>query len=58
MSAEAVVAASMAALALGEPLCLPGLDDVDLVERYHEQQRLLVQLANRDHLASRYETAS
>jgi short-subunit dehydrogenase len=57
MTADAVVTASLAALAAGEPLCIPGLDDVQLIERYHEQQRLLVQLANRDRLAARYASA-
>ena len=57
MTAEDVVNASLGALDLGEPLCLPGLDDVTLIDRYHADQRQLIQLSNHDRLADRYRVA-
>ena len=57
MSPEDVVEASLAALDLGEPLCLPGLDDFTLIDRYHADQRQLIQLSNHDRLAGRYRGA-
>lgn len=54
MDPDDVVTASLAALELDEPLCLPGLEDAALVERYHRHQRELLSAANHDRLASRY----
>lgn len=54
MEPDDVVTASLAALELDEPLCLPGLEDAGLTERYHQQQRELLLAANHDRLASRY----
>ena len=57
MTADDVVTASMAALQLDEPLCLPGLDDPTAIERYHADQRELVVQSNHDRLAPRYASA-
>ena len=48
------VAASLAALARGEVMCLPGLDDASLLERLAEMQRTVLGSANTPTLARRY----
>ncbi|HYB17857.1 MAG TPA: SDR family NAD(P)-dependent oxidoreductase [Streptosporangiaceae bacterium] len=50
-----VVAASLAALDLGETVCIPGLDDPAAVEDYHNTARQLMQASGRA-LARRYRT--
>jgi uncharacterized protein len=52
-----VVTASLAALDLGETVCLPGLGDTAAVRQYHTAARQLLQ-ANGQHLASRYQTTA
>jgi len=52
-----VVTASLAALDLGETVCLPGLGDTAAVEQYHTAARQLLQ-ANGQDLASRYQTTA
>lgn len=56
MAADDVVTASLAALRLGERLCLPGLDDASPIDRYHATQRHLLFAANHATLAQRYRT--
>jgi uncharacterized protein len=51
-----VVTASLAALALGERICVPGLDDPAAVEHYHNATRQLMQASSHT-LASRYQKA-
>ena len=54
MKAMDVVAASLAALAHGEVVCVPGLDDASLLERLAEVKRTVLTSANRPALAGRY----
>lgn len=54
MLASDVVAASLAALAQGEVVCVPGLDDAALLERLADAQRAVLMSANRPALAQRY----
>ncbi|MGO8687814.1 MAG: SDR family NAD(P)-dependent oxidoreductase [Candidatus Dormibacteria bacterium] len=54
MSPEEVVTASLRALDTGEVVCVPGLDDPTVVDRYHEAQRELLRQGNRPELAERY----
>jgi short-subunit dehydrogenase len=54
MKATDVVAASLAALAHGEVVCVPGLDDASLLERLADVRRAILTSANRPSLASRY----
>jgi uncharacterized protein len=51
-----VVTASLAALELGETVCVPGLDDPAAVEHYHDAARQLMQASSHT-LASRYQNA-
>lgn len=53
-----VVAASLAALAHGEVVCVPGLDDAALLERLAEVRRTVLMSANRPALAQRYRSAA
>jgi uncharacterized protein len=57
MTAGDVVAASLAAFARGELMCLPGLDDASLLERLAETQRMVLGSANTPTLARRYQSA-
>ncbi|HYM70611.1 MAG TPA: SDR family NAD(P)-dependent oxidoreductase [bacterium] len=54
MTADDVVAASLAALAQGEVTCVPALDDASLLERLLELQRALMGSASNPVLAKRY----
>ncbi|HZS85603.1 MAG TPA: SDR family NAD(P)-dependent oxidoreductase [Stellaceae bacterium] len=54
MSAADVVAASLAALASGEVVCVPGLEDVSLLDRLSELRRAILLAANTPVLAPRY----
>lgn len=54
MSAEDVVAASLAALETGELVCLPGLEDISLVAQLGAVERSLLAGNNRSQLADRY----
>ncbi len=56
MTADDVVAASLAAFARGEVTCIPGLDDASLLERLAEQQRAVLKSANTTTLARRYQS--
>jgi short-subunit dehydrogenase len=58
MKAADVVAASLAALAHGEVVCVPGLDDAALLERLAEVRRTVLTSANRPALAQRYRSAA
>jgi uncharacterized protein len=54
MRPEDLVAASLAGLRLGEVICVPGLDDPELLERLHEAQRQLFGTGRRNTAAARY----
>jgi uncharacterized protein len=54
MQAADVVTASLAALAQGEVVCVPGLDDPSLLERLADVRRTVLMNANRAALAQRY----
>jgi hypothetical protein len=54
MQAADVVAASLAALAHAEVVCVPGLDDASLLERLADVRRTVLMSANRPALAQRY----
>ena len=54
MSAQDVVQASLTALARGEPVCIPGLDEPSAFEKVSEAQRAVLNAANRPALAARY----
>jgi uncharacterized protein len=56
MDAGDVVTACLAALDLGETICVPGLDDPAAVEHYHNAARQLMQASSHT-LASRYQKA-
>lgn len=58
MSPEEVVAASLRALDAGEVVCVPGLEDPNVVERYHDAQREMLRQGNRPELAERYRAAA
>jgi hypothetical protein len=58
MSPEEVVTASLRALDVGEVVCVPGLEDPAVVDRYHEAQRELLRQGNRPQLAERYRVAA
>jgi short-subunit dehydrogenase len=51
---EDVVQASLAALRLGEVICMPGMEDTGLLERLEEDQRQLFDRSGAGALASRY----
>jgi short-subunit dehydrogenase len=54
MTAGDVVAASLAALARGEVMCIPGLEDASMCERLAEIQGMMLGSANVPTLARRY----
>jgi uncharacterized protein len=54
MQAADVVAASLVALARGEVVCVPGLDDAAPLEHLAEVQRTLMMSTNKMALAQRY----
>jgi hypothetical protein len=54
MSPEEVVIASLRALDVGEVVCVPGLEDPTVVDRYHQAQREMLRQGNRVELAERY----
>jgi short-subunit dehydrogenase len=56
MTADDVVAASLAAFERGEVTCIPGLDDASLLERLAEMQRAVLMSANTPTLARRYQS--
>ncbi len=58
MSPEEVVTASLRALDAGEVVCVPGLEDPTVIERYHEAQREMLRQGNRPELAERYRAAA
>jgi len=58
MNPEEVVAASLRALDIGEVVCVPGLEDPTVVDRYHQAQREMLRQGNRPELAERYRTAA
>jgi short-subunit dehydrogenase len=57
MRAGDVVAASLAALAHGEVVCVPGLEDASLLERLADVRRTVLLSANRPALARRYRSS-
>lgn len=54
MSPEEVVTASLRGMDAGEVVCVPGLEDPAVVDRYHEAQREMLRQGNRPELAERY----
>jgi hypothetical protein len=58
MSPEAVVTASLRALDAGEVVCVPGLEDPSVIDRYHQAQREMLRQGNRPELAERYRVAA
>jgi len=58
MQAADVVVASLAALARGEVVCLPGLDDAALFERLADAGRTVMINAGKPTLAQRYRSAT
>jgi ketosteroid isomerase-like protein len=58
MQAADVVAASLAALARAEVVCLPGLDDSALFERLADARRTVMISAGKPALAQRYRSAA
>jgi len=58
MQAADVVTASLAALANREVVCLPGLEDRTLFERFVDTRRAVMMNANKPTLAKRYRSAS
>jgi short-subunit dehydrogenase len=58
MQAADVVAASLAALARGEVVCLPGLEDAVLFERLADARRTVMVSAGKPALAPRYRSAA
>jgi uncharacterized protein len=58
MQAADVVAASLAALAHDEVVCLPGLEDAVLFERLADARRMVMISAGKPGLASRYRSAA
>jgi short-subunit dehydrogenase len=58
MTATDVVAASLAAFAQGEVTCVPGLEDVSLLERLTEGQRAVLGSALTPALAPRYQSGT
>jgi uncharacterized protein len=57
MQAADVVAASLAALAHAEVVCVPGLDDSSLLERLADVRRTVLMSANRPALSQRYRSS-
>jgi uncharacterized protein len=56
MEPEEVVDASLTGLQLGEVICVPGLEDLEVLERAAEHQRAVFQTAIGGPLADRYAT--
>lgn len=56
MTADDVVTASLTAFAQGEVTCIPGLEDVSLLEHLTEMQRGVLRSANTPALARRYQS--
>jgi short-subunit dehydrogenase len=54
MAASDVVQASLAALKLGDTICIPALDQRDLVDRYEESRTAMLRLAGNAQVAQRY----
>jgi short-subunit dehydrogenase len=58
MSPEDVVSASLVALKSGEVICIPALDDPNLVKQVHEDEQQLFEQTRSGKLAKRYEAQS
>jgi short-subunit dehydrogenase len=58
MTADVVVAASLAAFARGEVMCIPGLEDASMCDRLAELQAMVLGSANVPTLARRYRSGS
>jgi short-subunit dehydrogenase len=54
MKPEDVVQASLTGLKLGEVICVPALEDPDLLTQIHESQKRFFELSRTGNLASRY----
>ena len=54
MAPADVVSGSLAGLARGEIVCVPGLDEPDLLEELGEIERTILRSANRPVLSARY----
>ena len=57
MKPEDVVEASLAALKLGEVICVPALEDVSLLTQIQESERKFFELSRTGNLAQRYKDA-
>jgi hypothetical protein len=58
MSPEEVAIASLRSLDVGEVVCIPGLEDPAVIDRYHQAQREMLRQGNRPELAERYRVAA
>jgi short-subunit dehydrogenase len=58
MSPEDVVSASLAALSAGEAICIPALEDPNLVKQIHKDERQLFEQTRSGKLAKRYAAQS
>ncbi len=54
MKPEDVVQASLAGLKLGEAICIPTLEDTDLLTQLQESERRFFELTRTGNLAERY----
>lgn len=54
MDPDDVARASLKALAMGELICVPGLEDTSLLQRLEEAQQAIFMASRSPHLASRY----
>jgi hypothetical protein len=53
-----VAIASLRSLDVGEVVCIPGLEDPAVIDRYHQAQREMLRQGNRPELAERYRVAA
>jgi short-subunit dehydrogenase len=56
MKPEEVVQAALAGLKLGEVICVPALEDPDVLAQVHESQKRFFELSRSGSLAARYKT--
>jgi hypothetical protein len=54
MEAEDLVGASLAGLKLGEVICIPALEEADLLKQLQEDERRLFETAATGKVATRY----
>jgi len=56
MAAEDLVDASLAGLKSGEVICIPALEDADLLQQLQEDKRRLFEISATGKVATRYST--